>query len=401
LAADFILRAKDKRVAIALGVVIALLCALIIAGGPKHNWDMIPYVGCAYDLIGDGDPAALQAQTYRTVQQATSADVYRELTDPVGWANQYRPTMARDPDAFADTMPVYCFKIAYTGAIAALASLGVDPVGASFWISAICALATMVILGVWLMRRLGRVAPVILALAVFGGLFQTARYSTPDAMLALTIVGGLISFAQGRDRLAACLFTLALLVRLDAIIYLGLYLALWWIAILRPPLSAGQGAFARSMILPGVFGITGLIIYGAIQAAFDPPGYAAVFVHSFIANIVYLGSANPPLDIATYFDVLGQRGLDVLSRGIKLPGLIGLSLLGLVMAWRGGDVQARRCAMAAGLGLVAMTVHFIIFPWFSTRYYAGHLAMMTAGSLVVLWPVLIRWWEGRKRRQGI
>ncbi|MEQ8604710.1 MAG: hypothetical protein RIB45_15460 [Marivibrio sp.] len=384
--------AKPKRPrgaalgAIGAAVLAAALFAAILAAGPKHNWDMIPYIACADGLAdAEKDPAALQSAAYRAVRAAVPPETYRELTDPIGWANTYRKTLASDPRAFAETLPVYCYKLAYVAAIAGVSAFGVAPPTAAFLVSASAAAAAVLLLGLWLGRRIGALGPPVLIVAAMAGLYQTARYATPDAMLALLLIGGLIAYAEGRVRLGAAILTAALLVRMDAIVYLGAYLAIAGGGALRG--RAGFRAQARVIAPLAGFAALGLALYAAIGAWIEPPGYRAVFVHSFIANIPMLASADPPLAFSTYLDVLGARSLEVLERGAKLPILILLTAAALLATRAEDDPARRRAAQAAGLALAAAALHFLIFPWYSTRYYAGHLAIMTAGALVALLPV--------------
>jgi len=380
-------RPRGVRLGLIGAAVLTLALAIaVLAAGPKHNWDMIPYIACA-DRLADGpaDAAALQADAYAAVRAAVPPATYRELTDPIGWANTYRQTVAADPDAFAETLPVYCYKLAYVAAIAGLSALGVAPPSAAFLVSAAAAAAAALLLGLWLGRRIGAIGPAVLIVAVLGGLYQTARYATPDAMLALFVIGGLIAYTEGRVKGGAAILTAALLVRLDAIVYLGVYLAIAGLGVLRRKRTLQARATA---LLPlAGFAALGLGVYAAIGAWIQPPGYRAVFVHSFIANIPMLASADPPLAFATYLEVLGARSLEVLARGAKLPALVLLTLAAVALA-RDGERASRRAAQAAAIALAAMTAHFVIFPWYSTRYYAGHLAIMTAAALVALQPVV-------------
>ncbi|RVU39463.1 hypothetical protein EOI86_09585 [Hwanghaeella grinnelliae] len=354
----------------------SIVFAGISLATPKHAFDVIFYLGCVFDATTDGDWPEIQRQTYDHLKASIPERTYRELTESPPGISLYRSIVATDPEAFRQQLHVACYKLGFIVPVIGLTYLGVDPYLATRIMAAIPAALAFALVAVWLLRKLS--APVAIPIAIAGllaGLFQTARYEYPDGLTALAIAGALISFTEGRRRLACICFLAAMIVRMDAILYFGAFLGV------ATFLATGE---RRMRFREAVaWGLGALVLYAAISIPLDTPSYQAVYFHSFISQQPYMMTKEFTVTPTMFADILVRQVHMVANKSAKYPMLIALALIAYGLTFRSKPL--RPYGETALLSLLMVCFHFVFIPWFDTRYYAAPYMMIVCCFGVVIW----------------
>src|SRR5205814_2311208 len=95
------------RAASGMALLFGLLFNLIWAR-PFSNWDMLGYIGIAYQF-GGASPAVAHSRTYEILRQTVDTAAYRQFTE----RTPYHVAVARDADAFVQQLPGYRMNIIY------------------------------------------------------------------------------------------------------------------------------------------------------------------------------------------------------------------------------------------------------------------------------------------------
>ncbi len=365
--------------AIAVVTVLCLALAIYAFAKPKYGWDVTNYVGCTFhalDLIdGTASWPETHAKTYTYLEATFPEAIYREMTTSPPGISPYRSIIATDPEAFRQRLSASCYKLGFIAPVITLAAIGVDPFMATRIVAVVPATLFFGLALLWMSKR----APplIVLPLGLLGaltGLLQTARYEYPDGMTALFIGAALMAFSENRSRIAACLFLATIVVRADAILYFGMFLA--YATFLADP--SRRLPFRTSFW----FGLAALALYESIALAMTTPSFQAAFYHSFIANMPYLLGEHPHLTLSMYLEVLTREIGVVASKSAKYPALIAMALATALLAR--GHHALNEYRDVAVVALLMVSFHFLFIPWFDTRYYAApYLLIMVCFGLAL------------------
>ncbi|MDF1750176.1 MAG: hypothetical protein P1V34_15000, partial [Alphaproteobacteria bacterium] len=354
-----------------------LICLTLVFAGlsllkPKYAWDSTQYIGCVLSALHGGTWEEKHARTYAYLSQHFPEKVYRDLTTAPPGISTYREFMAESAKAFELTQPVYCYKIGFVWPAIALTWMGVDPHWALRLLSAIPAAILFGLTGAWLCRRVdARMALPITLLGLGFMLYQTARYEYPDSLTALVLGCAMMAHSKAMPRAVGLLLLAAIIVRADAIIYVGAYLGVATFFCQKPR----KLAFWSSAV---PWGITALLLYAGIVSSMNPPGYQAVFSHSLISQTPFLQDSNAVISIDIYLSILSRQLGYLLVDGFKLLLIAPIVLLGYWISRKYPDLQVYGEIGAISVAMVAL--HFIIFPYYDPRYYAGPYLMMVVGG---------------------
>ncbi len=364
------LEALPSDLRLAAAAIVLLGYVLWWAAGPQYNWDVLPYVGCLYAADG-ADPATVHRQAYDLVEAATTPAQFRDLTDPT-WP--YRDAVHGDFEAFRQQLPFYCSKPAYIAAVQIVRALGAGPVAATHLVSAIGVGLAILVLAVWLSRRLA-FAPTlaVTALAVLCGLHKTAAYSSPDGLSAPFVVGAFALAAASRPADAMILLAASIPVRPDNAVLFALLTG--YLVLFAPP--------GRRLSMSGSVATTlvGASVFLGVRAAVETYPHAVHLFHSFVANLPYPATEPARITAADYLEALPHLTWEAL-RHMQVPMLLGL---GAILPW-----AARRLGpdamLHAGLATTAaayMVVRFLLFPEYHVRFFAAHFAVIAVAAAVV------------------
>lgn len=367
------------------GAACAVLAGYVLwwVAGPHYNWDLLPYVGCI--LAADGaDPATLHARAFDLVRTAVAPAQFQDLTDPT-WP--YRDAVHRDAEAYRQQLPFYCSKPGYVAAVQVATLLGAGPVGATHLVSALGAGGAILVLALWLTRRLPfALAMGVTVAAALCGLHKVAGYSSPDGLSAPFVIGAFALAAANRPADAMIVLAASIPVRPDNALLFALLTG--YLVLLAPP--------GRRLPLSGAVATTlvGAAVYLGVRSATDPYPHAVHLFHSFVSNLPYPETAPARLTLAGYFEVLPRLTVEAL-RHAQVPLLLAL---GAALPW-----AARRlgpdAALHAGLAATAaayVVLHFLLFPEYHVRFFAAHFAVIVGAAAVAGHA----WTAGRRARHA-
>ena len=354
----------------AAAAIVLLGYVLWWSAGPQYNWDVLPYVGCLYAADG-ADRATVHRQAYDLVEAATTPAQFHELTDPT-WP--YRDTLHRDPEAFRQQLPFYCSKPAYIAAAQLVRALGAGPVASTHLVSAIGVGLAILILALWLSRRLAFATTLaVTALAVLCGLHKAAAYSSPDGLSAPFVIGAFALAAASRPADAMILLAASIPIRPDNAVLFALLTG--YLVLFAPPgkrLPPG-GAVATTLI--------GAAVFLGVRAAVETYPHAVHLFHSFVANLPYPATEPARIAAADYLEALPHLTWEAI-RHVQVPLLLGLGALLPRLARRLGPDAMLHAGLAA-TAAAYMIVRFLLFPEYHVRFFAAHFAVIVAAAAIV------------------
>ncbi|WP_306117795.1 MULTISPECIES: hypothetical protein [unclassified Roseitalea] len=323
---------------------------------PVHNWDMLAYLAAAHEAPGVS-VEALHAHAYDTVRQNVPAGDFLVLTQD----RDYRIAQQADPAAFHSMLGFYRVKVLYVEATRWLSGL-VDPYTALRLLAVVPAFAIGIAMTLWLAReRALHLAPLALALAMAAQFGEVARQTTPDALSAMFLIGGMLAFLARREALTAGLLLLAFLARPDHLAYLGVLMVV--------------ALFARSFS----WGVTaaflaGLIAYGPMTMGADHPGW---WVHYWFTNVEYVPTLvgfDPEFSIAVYLDAQVR----VLVRSLVEQSWLAVLIVGGFAWWQmalRGIAFSRRQTAVLATTMLAIGAKTVVFPLYDTRFHFAYLVV--------------------------
>jgi hypothetical protein len=265
---------------------------------PYHNWDAIGYVAAA-KFFEERDPAALQQFTYRQLRNAVPNAEYEDLAqeaDPgSSMRTRFRHAMSTDPAAFEEMLSFYRVRPVYNAFVYLAYKSGIDVVRATHLIPAIAVAIALALLCLAASALLARPFVYVLPLlALWFGVVDLARFSTPDGLSLLAVTVLAVLFLKGRINLLLLASPLAIGVRTDLILF-TLPLLLWLFAF-RP--SVRWRCTISAVVL--------LMVYAMIVVSAHNPGWSTFFYCSVVERCIHPLSAPPTLHAATYFDALAS-----------------------------------------------------------------------------------------------
>ena len=200
---------------------------LLIASGylyhkPAYNWDMFPYM-------------ALTATTPEVPMDTTHELIYREaarLLPPHDFKaiSNIQPARMQSAAAFQEILKYYEIKPGYVMMTRILYAWGFNLVAATYFPSILSYFLMGCILWWWMMKLFDHPVAIVITLLVAASPFlvQTARYSSPDMLCALLLLGGICLIAKVSIPVGMILCGLAIPVRPDsAILFLLVVLAVY------------------------------------------------------------------------------------------------------------------------------------------------------------------------------
>ena len=185
LAVQGILVTRRTIICIAFLSVFSLLFGLLALSAPFLEWDMLPYVANATANLTELSAKDIHELVYKQLQLAVPAEDYQRLT-----GSESRAALAINHEAFRQTSEFfYDARVVYIGLLSALMHLGMEPFFASYFISTVCIIMCIFLLANLLPGALPYGVCFSLPFIAFScGLFELARFSTPDALAALVTV---------------------------------------------------------------------------------------------------------------------------------------------------------------------------------------------------------------------
>jgi len=338
--------------AFSLYILVTALAAVVL---PDANWDMLPYIAVAGESTHP-TPEALHDYAYGAVKDGVSAGEYLALTDDAGG---YRTRMANDPAAFHSMLPMYRVKFLYAEILSGLSQV-MSPVAAMHTIQALSALLFGGIVLLWL-RSVGALvlAPILCAVLMVAEFSYAARSNSPDLLCSALLLGGLYAHMTRREAATALLLFLAVLVRPDNVIFVGVFAVLllafrqWSVGVL----SAAVASFAA---------------YFAISQWAGHPGWWPHLYFSSVDQQMNMDGFDPAFSLVAY----GKAFANAVMRSLVFNTWVGVAVLALggwYATHRAGFSLDRRAGILFAALVLAVVAKFAVFPIHDNRIYFPYL----------------------------
>lgn len=358
-----------------------------LAAAPVGNWDMLGYMGLALEWE-ESDPSEVHRRTYELAQAELPRRTYAELIGP----HPVRKARYENAEAFVEHIAFYRARVLYTLSVWFTWKCGVPLSSATWGVSLACFTLSALLLLLWASRHLPFYLAAILAagLAHTPALLTTAGYSTADGMsLFLTLLGSFL-WVESRSRLpGAAVLSLSILVRPDAVIFVGVLAGLAWLLERKED--------RPSLVFSGAWILASGLVYLAVQAFGGAYGYWPLFWISFVQKEIHPATLPTSFDFAIYREVLGRQfatlpgdgyyGTPRLVTGSTLVFVNGaFALLGLALArMHAARPELRRPAAFLAALLVAYGLRYFLFPQVWDRFFAPYhvtIPLLLVGMIV-------------------
>jgi hypothetical protein len=377
------------RFAVWIGVAAFSLYVLLVAFAaivlPDTNWDMLPYIAVAEE--GNfPNPQALHDYAYGVVKSGVSAGDYLALTDDGGG---YRTRMASDAAAFHSMLPMYRVKFLYAETLSALNHV-MSPVAAMRAVQAVSALLFGAVMLLW-MRSAGALAlaPIMAAALMVAEFPYAARSNTPDMLCSALLLGGLYAYMRQRQAATAILLLLAVLVRPDNVIFVGVF-AVLLIAFRQWNAGVVAGALAS------------FAAYFAISHWAGHPGWWPHLYFSSVEQQMNMDGFDPAFSVVLY----AKAFVNAVVRSLTFNTWVGVAVLALA-GWyatdRAGFKLDRRAGILFAALVLAALAKFVVFPIHDNRIYFPNLIppfLLLAGPFMAMWASIARAKLGGETRAG-
>jgi hypothetical protein len=348
-----------------------LLCGLYVLvmsiQKPELNWDAIAYVAAA-KAMETNRPEQIHDFAYRRYQEAVKSKTRDSSAEPLTDDDKsYRRVMQDNTDAFMENVRFYQIRPAYTGAVLGLYKVGVQPVLATYLISAVSAFWGIGV--TFLIARSRMTLPFLLALPPLALSFKLraiASASSPDALAFLGMMICAYLFVKERKELLAVL-PLLLSIRTDLAIFVVLLLGYLFMF----------GPYKKRWVAVS-FAAT-VLIHEFLQWHYNYPGWTSVFYVTLVKHVIHSLSPPPTLTIWQYVAVL-LRGV---ARAANDSAFTLYAVVAILSAWLLfsqkpiGSLMHSKMHVLLVLSAAYVGVHFVLFPVVWERFFLG--AYMLSG----------------------
>lgn len=340
---------------------------------PYTNWDMVAYVGAAVSWQ-EKEPAAIHQKTLQDVEQGVSLRWRKEIAET-------NPRSA-NPEHFVQNLPFYSNKPVYIATLWLVRAAGLTSTytAATWTVAAISFACLGLLLLLWRPENVNRTLWLLLLAAFcwFGNypLSNVARFSTPDSMAMVSIVGAFLSLLRWqRPRLGIALMMAAILIRPETVI-LAVMMAALFLAMDKSQAPLGR---AQSLVL----GFSAVVLYFLIQNLVGGYGYEKFFYYTYVNGIPNPAEVEVHLKLSDYLQALFGGLKNIFSDSRLLPSII-------LSAAAAGFYFLQRPARSVYPWLLLLAwgnyaVRFLLLPsWQEYRYYSiNYLLILIASAEMI------------------
>lgn len=356
----------SQVVSLSFYVLFCLLVTLYAIKSPYYNADLSGYLGVVYSYQTD-DPEELHHRTFHALKTAVPEHRFIRLAGLADDSSPATTAAYREPEAFNQKLPFYKVRVVYTACIFLLMEIGIDPVFASHALSAISALAMLLLFAFMFPGYPSAVYWFALVpITLSTGASELGRFSSPDALGAL--LWTLVFFLAIRKVKAAFyLLPFLVLVRTDYVLLSALFC-------LAFVLTNREFRFHAcvSFVLSFVF-------YFSLQANWGYSWMQQMHYHYFLYDIksAYIADADIEFGIRQYLEL--QKG--ALSRSIVTTDnllwsyFVFTAACTVLMYSVFTSKNSKACAIltTGGIiilaGLLYVLGHIVVIPRLDPRYF--------------------------------
>ena len=351
-----------KRLALIIMLLVMTVATYAVSQKPRIGWDGFPYVAIALGYF-EKDTKLIHEKTYEYFKRHVSAKKYMELAG----GNKYRKKTQEDSRIFNNQLPFYAVKPLYPLVIAALYSIGIDPVDAALGVSNIAYFIFGIIVFLWISKRINPFVSVLFTinLVAWPIISTLARNSTPD-MLSTTLLIFTLYLISVKDyrKVAMVGMLLSVAARPDNLIFVALFtVVFWW-------------CNYYSLRVSAILMISAIVIYVLDSSLSGSYGWKVLFYHSFVSHLNEPQSFTPVLSFSEYVKIYAESLVSTLFKS-HMSVFMLFAIIGAIARFNVSGVKDYLFSLLI-FNVVYMVVHFMAFPGQKDRMFGA------AYSLVIL-----------------
>ncbi len=370
----------NRRSVIGLWLLIFIgLFSTLVLSAPNYEWDLIPYIANAMQIVSPQPIEQLQTNVYQVLNNSLPSYAMEKLTN-----SPSRVVLSQDPEAFRQTIAFfYDSRVIYTHIIAALIYTGFEPVMASYVFSVFCSVMSMLLLTRLIPVKVPIGLYIVLPFAVLScGLLDVARLATPDSFATLVSIVLYYLLFQNRVYILLLLLPFVIFVRTDLILLIALFQAYFFF-------------FGRcSRIASAISGVATLAAYWFLNTfIIEPDPWSSLIGYNY--------GDKPTHPNEFVFDISAQAYASYLLEGMMSFSYtpIGfvffmLAVIGIVLYSAKYFVDPINFRITTLHGdvlfsliscVVYLITHFLLFPVAWTRFFAAQYSLV---AVIVTWTTL-------------
>lgn len=329
---------------------------------PFYTWDMIPYVALTLS-VEQTDQKMVHTMTYESIKQSIPAQAYANNT-----ATPYQKEMEQNEVYFHQQLPFYQIRPLYIGLNYLVYKTGINIVTAIIVVSVLSSLLMSIIILRWLLEHLKTFYAYLFAILIIQstGVVQIAQVFTPDALSAALLLFSLYVFSKRQIYFASLLLVLAIFARTDNII-----LVLMVFTYLTLFASKEYRLKWKPYIL---LVLVSTVSYLAINHLANNYGWATIFHHTLIAPIHNPSDYHPMITWADYFPILLKNAMEAFFRmnSLLFFGFCSFVTISVVRLNSQNQIYSHLTILV----LLAIIVHFLLFPVLWQRFFIAHYSII-------------------------
>lgn len=368
---------KMKKIYLLSYLLFVFSLSLYAINRPSYNWDMIPYIAVALSLEYTDDQL-IHSKTYEYIKQSVPDPVYTELTH--GDYLDYRAQVAQNYLYFTQQLPYYKIRPLYTSLIYLGYKMGINIVTATLLVSILSGVLIAILALLWLLDHLEGFYPYLFAFLITSlGVTEIARVQTPDALSAAILLAAMYFLCKEQQTyFSSLLLILSIFARTDNLILVILLFT--YLKFLAP-------AYYRiNFINYIVFTSLAIVSYLSINHLAGHYGWAKVLYHTLVHLLLNPAESEVNIGIINYLQLLFQRGTDEFFLAnytyvFLLAGTITLSLT------RFATEATRIYAHLTILIILAILIHFILFPVLWHRFFVAHYIILMTSMIITIFNI--------------
>lgn len=344
---------KSRAIAALYCAVLCLLSIFAYRTPKPGTWDILAYTASA-EAARNNDFIHLHRYAYAQLQAHSPAANFADITQ----SGDYRRKIAADPVLFGTALQYYSIRPLYVIALRVGRAVGIDPVRAAGLIAALSYFVIGLIAFLWMRMHIPDLlaAAASLLLMLTYPLLLIARLYTPDAMATGAIVAAAwLIFARRWMLSGLALLVAAVYIRTDTCIFAGFVLAA--LVLTGDRRIRLRWSHAAVLVLLTAASVLTINHFSGNY------GYASLMHNQFV-NESDMPDAPHRVSLALYLKaVASTTGLAAALRGFAAVFLL-LGSLAFIRV----RTPLRDLAYAT---LLTGAAHFVIFPYFHDRLFAG------------------------------
>jgi len=356
----------------------SLLFGILALSAPFLEWDMLAYVANATVNLTELSARDIHELVYTQLQWAVPSEDYQRLI-----GSESRAALATNPEAFWQTSEFfYDARVIYIGLLSALMYFGVEPFFASYFISTICVIISIFLLANLLPVTLPYGVCFSLPFVVFScGLFELARFSTPDALAALVTVAMYWSLMRNGWYLLL-LLPASVFIRTDIIILAAIFHSYLFLTARFPRVHVVASAVAT---------VVAYLILNNYIVDGDP--WSSLIGYNFGEKPIYPLDYTFTVTLRNYLAYIldGLRSFSYEPRFFMFGFMVTSGLFMFTARYfyypnerLSADHQNMLFVLVSSV--VYLAGHFMLFPVNWIRFFAVHYALVV---VTVLWAAMI------------